>query len=130
MSDDGAVIEASGLLNVPAKDASGDRAMLRRFPNAEVGRDGTIRLVHLCHRRGQSQFRLEAIPIEIDPETGHPRVPVACQPQVLDEDCAPVPPVFSADGLSVYKVSRNSGLIVKRRIESDSRGKIHIARRD
>ena len=30
------------------------------------------------------------------------RVPARCLPRVLDEDCAPVPPLFPANGMSVY----------------------------
>jgi hypothetical protein len=71
--------------------------------------------------------RLEVVPIEIDPETAHPRVPACCPPRVLDEDCAPVPPFFSANGMSVDMVSRSSGLIVKRQIETDSPDKIYDA---
>jgi hypothetical protein len=129
MRDDGAVIEAAGLLDVPTKKASGDLTVLNRFPNVELGRDGTIRLVYLSRIQGDCNFRLEVVPIEIDSETGHPRVPAPCLPCVLDEDCAPVPPLFSADGMTVYMVSRNSGLIVKRKIDSDSPGKIHVASR-
>jgi len=129
MRDDGAVIEASGLLDVPKKKASEDLTVLKRFPNVELGRDGTIRLVFLSRIQRDCNLRLEVVPIEIDPETGHPRVPAHCLPRVLDEDCAPVRPLFAADGLTVYMVSRNSGLIVKRRIESDSPGKIHVASR-
>jgi len=95
-----------------------------------LGRDGTMRLAYLERAPGERRIRLKVVPIEIDPETGHPRVLARCQPQVLDEDCAPVPPLFSADGMSVYMVARISGLIMKRQIESDSPGKIHVASRD
>ena len=53
--------------------------------------------------------------------------PLTICPRVLDEDCAPVPPLFSANGMSVYMVSRSSGLIVKRQIETDSPEKIYDA---
>jgi len=129
MSDDGAVIEASGLLNLPTKYVPGSRTLVRRFPNVELGRDGTIRLAYLERVREERRIRLEVIPLEIDPETGHPHVLARCQPQVLDEDSAPVPPVFAADGMSVYMVSWRSGSIVKRQIESDRPGKIHVASR-
>jgi len=129
MRENGAVIEASGLLDVPTGKASEDLTVLKRFPNVELGRDGTIRLVYLSSIQGDCSFRLVVVPIEIDPETGHPRVPVHCLPRVLDEHCALVPPLFSADGMTVYMVSMNSGLIVKRKIESDSPGKIRVASR-
>jgi hypothetical protein len=127
MSDDGAMVEASGVLDVPTKKASEDCTVRKRFPIVELGRDGTIRLVYLSRVRQDRRFRLQVVPIEIDPETGHPRMPARGIPRVLDEDCAPVPPLFSADGMSVYMVSRNNGLIVKRQIQSDIPGKIHVA---
>lgn len=126
MSDDGAVIEASGLLAVPTKKASWDLKGLKQFPNIEVGQDGTIRLVYLERTQGDCRLRLEVVPIEIDLETGHPRVAARCVPRVLDEDCASVPPLFSADGMSVYMVSRNSGMLVKRQVRGDLPGKIHV----
>ena len=48
MSEDGAAIEASGLLRSP--DETGlqrDCTLRRRFPIVEAGEDGTIRLVYL-----------------------------------------------------------------------------------
>lgn len=116
MSDDGAVIEASGLLDLPKNKPSGDRSTRKRFPNVELGQDGTIRLVYLWRVQGDLRDRLEVVAIEIDPATGHPRVPACSVSRTLDEDCAPVSPLFSADGMSVYMVSRNSGRIVKRQI--------------
>jgi len=117
MSDEGDVVKASGLLAIPTTNAPGDRMMFRRFPNVEVGRDGTIRLAYLERVQGQRSIRLEVVPIEIDPETGHPRVPAHSVTRTLDEDCALFPPLFSADGMSVYMVSRNSGQIMKRQIQ-------------
>jgi len=117
MSDDGAVVEASGLLNLPKNNPSGDRKTRKWFPNVELGRDGTIRLVYLWRVQGDLKHHLEVVTIEIDPEAGHPRVPARSVSRTLDDDCAPVPPLFSADGMSVYMVSRNSGQIVKRQIE-------------
>ena len=128
MSDEGAEVKASGLLGIPTEEASGDCVISRRFPNLEQGQDGTIRLAYLSTGRQDRTFRLKVVPIEIDSKTGHPRVPTHCLPRVLDEDCAPVPPLFSADGMSVYMESRSSGQILKRRVETDSPDKIHVAR--
>ncbi len=130
MSDDGDVVKAAGLLDVPTKNTPGEHIVYRRFPNVELGRDGTIRIAYLERVRGERKYRLQVVPLEIDPESGHPHVLAHSQPRVLDEDIAPVSPLFSADGMSVFTVSRTSGLIVKRRIENDSPGKIHVASSD
>jgi len=127
MSDGGDVVKAAGLLDVPTKNTPGNHMVYRRFPNVELGRDGTIRIAYLERVREERRYRLQVVPLEIDPESGHPHVLARSQPRVLDEDSAPVSPLFSADGMSVFTVSRTSGLIVKRRIESDSPGKIHVA---
>ncbi len=127
MSEDGAAIEASGLLRAPTKLGSAGCTLRKRFPIVEAGEDGTIRLVYLTSVSQSGKSCLEVIPLEIDPETRHPRVPAGCQPGLVYEDCAPVPPLFSADGMSVYLISRSSGRIVKRQIPGDSPGTIQIA---
>ncbi len=130
MSDDGTVIEAAGLLEAPALGTSPQNTGLKRFPSVEVGRDGTARLIYLARNRETRMYCLEVIPLEIDPAAGHPRVPAHCVPRVLDENCALAPPLFAADGMTVYMISGNTGLIVKRQIESDIRARIHVASSD
>ncbi len=127
MSDDGTAIEAAGFLEIPPPEESAQGAELRRFSDVGVGRDGTIHFVYLSRTHPDSKFRLKVVPLEIDSATGHPRVPAQSLPRVLDENCAPVSPVFSADGMSVYVRSGQTGLIVKRLIGSDLDGKIHVA---
>jgi hypothetical protein len=48
--------------------------------------------------------------------------------RTLDDDCAPVPPLFSADGMSVFMVSRSSGHIVRRQILSETATMTRVAR--
>ncbi len=132
MSADGDVVKAAGLLDIPTKNAPGDRMILRQFPNVELGRDGTIRLAYLERVQGDRRLCLVVVPIAIDPATSFPHVLARSEPRVLDEDSAVVPPLFSADGMSVFMVTRTSGVIVKRQIESESNtpGKIHVASGD
>ena len=130
MNDDGKEIEAAGSLEAPARETSAQNTGMKRFPNVEVGRDGTIRLIYLTRNQKTHTYRLEVIPLKLDPAAGYPRVPALCVPQVLDENCAAVPPLFAADGMTVYMISANTGLIVKRQIESEGRARIHVASSD
>ncbi len=128
INDEGAVVEASGLLDLAKNTHHGDRLTRRRFPNVSLGQDGTIRLVYLWRVQGDLADHLEVVALEIDPGSGHPHVPACSESRTLDDDCAPVPPLFSADGMSVFMVSRKSGQIVRRRIGSDNPVKLQVAK--
>ncbi len=127
MRDDGATVEAAAKLEIPASDATGDRAMMRRFPTVERGQDGVFRLAYLARPLGQRKIRLEVVTIEIDPATALPRVPQGQMPRIVDQDAAPVPPVFSSDGMSIYLVAWNSGLILKRPVADQGPGTVSLA---
>jgi hypothetical protein len=117
ISDDGSVIEASGSLDLPRNKMTKNCSTRSRFPNVELGWDGIVRLIYLWRAQGDLTDHLEVVAIDIDPKSGHPYIPVGSDSQTLDEDCALVPPIFSADGMSVYVVSRDSGLIWNRPIQ-------------
>ena len=64
-------------------------------------------------------MRLEGASIEIDPASGLPRILADRPPRVLAEECAAVPPVFSADGKAAFVISAKSGRVVQYRVDLD-----------
>ena len=88
---DGTSIEDSGLLKLPRGKKADDITEIKRFPTAEMGRDGTARLAYLRRNVNEVSFQLEVVRLEIDRENGNPRVPVLCTPRVLESDCESVP---------------------------------------
>jgi hypothetical protein len=130
MSDDGREIEDAGELFQPAKAGIRRSATSRDFPNVSVSRNGTIELVYLARHRAAGHLRLEAVEIEVDSDSGRPRAAPGRQPCVLADDCAYVPPVFSADGESVFAIARRSGELMRCRIDGVSASdEIRTARR-
>ena len=110
MDDDGTAIEAAGPLmgqagteNVPS---------FRRYPELAEGPDGTLQLVFLS-RRHAWENRLEAVPIEAAPGSGHPRLVAGARPRIIASDCAMAPTVVSADRKAVYGISKTTGRVVK-----------------
>ncbi len=130
MSTDGDVIEESGLLRLPREKKAGDETEIKCYPTVEMGRDGTVRLAYLRRNASDTSFQLEVVRLELDHENGHPRVPDLCTPRVLESDCAQSPPLFSSDGMSLYIVSSQTGLLMKRQVDSDSPFKLNVAIRD
>jgi hypothetical protein len=116
MSQDGMSIEAAGPLCGRKTGAPLEGRSAEHFPNVAVNRDGSIHLVYLSRPRGQYALRLEAMEIEVDLRTGRPRLKRGCQPRVLAHDCAAVPPVFAADGDSVFMISGSSGRLARYRV--------------
>jgi hypothetical protein len=119
MSVDGAAIEAAGPLPPPGWESrlGGDSA--KHFPNAAVAADGTISMIYLSKPPGDRHMRLEGATIGIDPTSGLPRILAERPPRVLAEECASVPPVFSADGKAAFVISARSGRVVQYRVDPD-----------
>jgi hypothetical protein len=132
MSPDGTTIKASGPLLDPEPTGKAGKAAIRRFPSLIVDRSGAIQLIYLTRNRKQIAMNLESLPIEIHPASGQPRVVPGAGPTIIAADCAPIAPVFLADGQTVLGVSRSTGMVVKHRVDPVSRacGAIKVARKD
>jgi hypothetical protein len=117
MSPDGAAIEAAGPLLSQASDSRFDGASVKHFPNLAAASDGTISMIYLSRPSGCNYMRLEAAAVEIDPTSGQPRILSERPPRVLAEECASVPPVFSADGKLAFVISAISGRIAQYRVD-------------
>jgi hypothetical protein len=120
MSEDGREIEDAGEIFQPANAGIRTSATSRDFPNVSVSRNGTIELVYLARHRSAGNLRLEAVEIEVDSDSGRPRAVTGRLPRVLADDCAYVPPVFSADGESVFAISGRSGGLMRCSIDAAS----------
>jgi hypothetical protein len=117
MSPDGAAIEAAGPLLSQASDSRFDADSAKHFPNLAAASDGTISMIYLSRPSGFSHMRLEAAAVEIDPTSGQPRILSERPPRVLAEECASVPPIFSADGKLAFVISANSGRVAQYRVD-------------
>ena len=111
MNRDGLTIDASGPLSdrLATRDT---RETIQRYPTLIAGRTGEILLAYLTHEPGQRKGRLQAVAVQLDARTGEPSV-LAASRRTITEECATLPPVFSADGASVFTLSDRSGQIMK-----------------
>jgi len=119
MNEAASAIEASGPLIEPGSTDAEDLRSVKRFPDLAMGPDGSLLLVYLSSSEASGQ-RLEALPIEADPSSGHPRVVAGARPRVIASDCAMAPPVVSADRKAVYSVSKTTGRVEKHPIGAAS----------
>jgi hypothetical protein len=120
MSVDGAAIEAAGPLLPQNSQSRFNGDLAKHFPNVAVAVDGTISMIYLSRPQGYEHMRLEGASVETNPASGLPRVPAERPPRVLAEDCATVPPVFSADGKAAFVISANSGRVVQCHVDLDA----------
>ena len=128
MSGDGAAIEAAGPLLPQGSQSRLDGDSAKHFPNIAVAADGTISMIYLSRPPGYRHMRLEGATIEIDPASGLPRILADRPPRVLAEECASVPPVFSADGKAAFVISAKSGRVVQYRVDLDeARREVRLA---
>ena len=85
-------------------------------------------MIYLSRPQGSRYMHLEGAGIEIDPASGVPRILDERPPRVLAEECASVPPVFSADGKAAFVLSAKSGRVVKCRVDLDeARKEVRLA---
>ena len=119
MSEDGAAIEAAGPLRPQGSQPRLDGDSAKHFPNIAVAADGTISMIYLSRPQGSCYMRLEGTTIEIDSASGLPQILADRPPQVLAEECASVPPVFSADGKAAFVISAKSGRVTHYRVDLD-----------
>ena len=85
-------------------------------------------MIYLSRPRGSRYMRLEGAAVEIDPASGLPRILADRPPRVLAEECASVPPVFSADGKAAFVISAKSGQVVQYRVDLDeARREVRLA---
>jgi len=128
MSEDGAAIEAAGPLRPQGSPSRLDGESAKHFPNIAVAADGTISMIYLSKPQGARYMRLEGTTIEIDPASGVPRILEERPPRVLAEECASVPPVFSADGKAAFVISAKSGRVIQCRVDLDeARKEVRLA---
>jgi hypothetical protein len=121
MSPEGTAIEASGPLFTPESGPVPHPPRYTRHPQVAIDRDGTIWLVYLARAAGQRASDLMAIRLELDPVTGRPCPRPGHEPRLLAQGCGPVPPVFTADGTTVFGVSQESGVIAAYCLREDTR---------
>jgi len=113
MSEHGDAILAAGPLTRPGPEISSIDGSIERFPNVAVGTGGKMSLVYLTRRPAAGSWQLRSAMLEIDGETGKPRISsMRSTSHILDEGLAPAPLMVSADGQSVY-ASAGDGRIVK-----------------
>jgi hypothetical protein len=112
LREDGRAIVAAGPLSDAADADAPSGVIEHRFPNVAVGPAGRIRLVYLERRGLQLGWHLRSVPIKLDKRTGRPAVVgVADGPAPgRDPELQAGPLVVSADGVTVYALSRSGGL--------------------
>ncbi len=112
MSDDAGTIVAAGPLTPTAAGDIGSDRVEQRFPNVAVGLANDLHLVHLERAERDKPWRLRSSPIEFDAQTGRPRVLGGgdAQPPGPGADLQGAPLVVSADGMTVYGLSRSGEL--------------------
>jgi hypothetical protein len=112
MSEDAGTIVAAGRLTGTAESDSESAGVEERFPNVAVGPAGDIRLVYLERTDRDQVWRLRSSPLELDGRTGRPAIvngghgPASGPGAELQA----APLLVSADGATVYGLSRSGGL--------------------
>jgi hypothetical protein len=119
LSVDGEAIEAAGPLLPQSSQSWPDADSAKHFPNVAVAADGTVSMIYLSRPQDFRYMRLEGTTIDIDPASGLPQTLADRPPQVLAEECATVPPVFSADAKAAFVISAKSGRVVQCRVDLD-----------
>jgi hypothetical protein len=128
MNTDGTAIEAAGPLLPDCSRSQTDVDSATHFPNLAVAADGTIMMIYLYRPQGSRNMRLEGATVEIDSASGRPHILADRPPRVLAEECASVPPVFSADGRAAFVISAKSGQVVQYRVDlAEARREVRLA---
>jgi hypothetical protein len=105
-------ILAAGPLTRAGADGSQIDGTIERYPNVAVDRRGQAHLIYLTRQPPARLWQLRSVALEIDRESGHPRIsPASPQNSVLNESIALAPVMVSADGRKVY-ASAADGQIV------------------
>jgi len=113
MSEHADAILAAGPLTRPGPEGSQVDGIMERSPNVAVDPEGKISLVYLTRRPAARLCQLRSAALEIDRESGRPRInSPRSTSHLLDEGLAPAPLMVSADGRSVYAAA-GDGRIVK-----------------
>ena len=130
MNPDDLTIDASGPLFDEA-DGIAASERIQRFPTVAVDRSGEIHLAYLTHNPGQIQGKIKTVRVQVDPQSGRPKV-VSQTDVTVARDCATLPPVFSADGKTVFAISSPTGQLMKYPVEpvGQVRGRIAVAGKD
>jgi hypothetical protein len=105
VSPRGDEVLGSGPLTRPDQKTVKSERTTERMPNIAIDGNGTMTLVYLVHSSGEKASRLHAVELEIDSQTGTPRIRANSQgPNTRDlgDGVLPAPLIVSADGKSVY----------------------------
>jgi hypothetical protein len=113
MREDGRAIVDAGRLTGTAENESLSDSFEERLPNVAVGPAGEIHLVYLQRQVRDNEWRLRSTALELDGRTGQPRAlngsdSLVTPPRVR---LKPVSLLVSADGMTVYGVSKSGGLV-------------------
>ena len=107
LAEDGERIVAAEPLKAPGGQPLEPADTTERFPNIAV-QDGRIRLVYLARRPGDASGVLRERELELDPETGRPRVKSVAQSLAAGGDALAFGPLLvAADGKSVFALDRS-----------------------
>ena len=103
MNDEGDAIVNAGPLTIPGPEETQSDTIFERMPSLVTGADGEISLVYLTRTASQRLWQLQSAKLEIDAETGLPRmVGSALGSTYWPRELAPSPLVFSANGAYVF----------------------------
>lgn len=106
LADDGERIVAAGPLTAPGRESLEKTDASERHPGIAVQGD-RIRLVYLVRESGGLKSTLREHEIELDLETGRPRVRTLAQPATAAQDSLVFGPLLvAADGGSVFALDR------------------------
>ena len=111
LSDGAETIVAAGRLTRTTGDDSACGGIEERFPNVAIGQHGDLRLVYLERPYRAESCRLRSAVLDFDGRTGRPMVAAAnTNAPESPEKLHAAPLLVSADGATVYGMSRSGGL--------------------
>jgi hypothetical protein len=121
LSNQADAIVAAGRLTRPAEVQADDDSLSERHPNIAVDEGGTIRVVYLVRRAGESRSRLCSAELEPGPERSGLRLkPNPEARRTLGRDLAIAPLFVSPDGRRVFG-SAGTGAVVSFSLPSQPR---------
>jgi hypothetical protein len=106
-------IVAAGPLTHPNEKTDKAERTIERMPNIAVDSNGTMTLVYLVHFADKRATELRAVELDIDRQTGNPRIRTNRQGEssrALADGIPPAPLVVSADGKSVFAGGRGKSV--------------------
>jgi hypothetical protein len=105
------IVAAGTLTRAEPGGAQGD-GMIERLPSIAADLDGKMSLVYLTRKPDDASCQLRAAALEIDGESGKPRLsPASSTSHVLDAQIALAPLMVSADGRKVYASSADGRIV-------------------